>query len=508
MKNPTVASRLNICLILLACTPAMATTPPALTDNAAPLHLTNTDGQNDRWSGIGYFQARRGCNASLLDTRSGQSDGPAYVLTSAHCFEAPRDQLIATDISLDTEITFNNFQDTQANQRRYKIKRINWLSLQGTNLAIAELDTRLSAIIASGIQPLSLSYDMTEPRRALLVGASLHPEPQTLAIRACTLQRSPNTLAVPWVWRNALKTQCNIRSSGAAGSPLLDSTTNAIVAVLGEVPLARNAHLICDRAAPCDIVDTTTQWYPDTQYAHTVTHFSHCWNEGTLQTIPALCRLFPANTVTLTRPQLTQTYLPADTEAGLPAIWPTWNLRFTITSPFYRQKVVRSPLECESPHGYSQALPSTNAYINTAMGSSGGISTLCIAGAHSEVQGPFWGDMKNATALVVELKEQGPLWQPAITSKGFGFVRTTLLELTVHRDPNFNTRYFFKYGEPNLTQCEVLDEYIEIDNEAFANDAFNIVRQPQAKRHCLYSLNIRNERSAIKNYILPASQTE
>ena len=506
MKIPTFALGSALWLLLTGAPTQAADYGFNLTDGAPPVKLNNSQGQHNRWSGVGYFSARRGCNASLLDTRAGDSDGPAYVLTNAHCFESSHNQTATEDTELNIPITFNNFQDTTDNQPSYAIKQINWLSLQGENLAIAELDSRLSVIVESGIQPLKLSQETVEPTRFLLVGASHHPEPLTLALKSCTFQRSNDTLAYPWIWRNALNTQCNLLSSGASGSPVLDRQSNAIVAVLGQPPAARNAHLKCMDASPCDIVDSAPQWRPNTQHAHTVENLAGCWSEGVLRPDPSYCKLFPSNIAILSPPKLTQLYLPAKAEAGLSALFPTWNLNFSITTPFYRHKVASSALECESPHGYSEAIPSGNAYINSAMGSSEGFSALCIVGAHAEHQGPFWGDLKNASALAVLLTEQGNSWEPAIMPVSFGFIRPVLSQLTLHRDPYFNVRYFAKSGPPETTYCEATEGYVEIANDAFESDTFRIMRLTQSKRHCIYSHNIRGEQSAVASYLITARQ--
>lgn len=495
------AHQLAGCALLIICLPAAAKNfDQGVVDHAPPLVLNNSQGQNNHWSGIGLFTAKHTCNASLIDTRAYERDGPGYVLTSGHCFEFPHQQLINTDTEVNVAIRFNNFQDTPQNQAVYTIKRVNWQSLQGTNLAIAELDAPLSRLIANGIHPLTVGPAPQTSISGLLVGAS-SPRVNALAIRSCLLQPSADTVAHPAVWRNALKSQCNLTTSTLSGSPMLDRDSNTIIAVLGAIPLRQNARNRCDQSAPCETSDGIAQAQQlNTQYSHTVENLSNCWKNGVLNNDPDYCSLYPATITTLSAPKPVQHYLPALSGDEHPAIFPTWDVKFSISTPFYRYKVVDRSESCQNPADYSTALTSRNAHVTAPVGAKAGISMLCLLGVSSENQGPLWGDLSNVRMLAVNLVEQGDAWMPAISATGFGFERPHWTELTLVRDAHFNTRYFVKSGPPASTECEAHEGYSPIADEAFEKDTFKIVRQAQTTRHCLYSHNIRNDQSAVVSY--------
>lgn len=491
------------CALLILCLPASAKNfDQGVIDHAAPLFLNNSMGQNSHWSGIGTFSAKNTCNATLIDTRSHQSDGPAYVLTSGHCFERPYQQLIATDTDVNVAISFNNFQDTRQNRSVYTIKRVNWQSLQGTNLAIAELDAPLSRLIANGIHPLKMGHTPKTAISALLVGAS-YTQANALALRSCLLQTSADTLAFPSVWSNALTSQCNITTKSLAGSPLLDRDSNTIIAVLGTVPLRQNAHNRCNESAPCEVIGGIAQAQQlNTQYSHTLENLSNCWKNGVLNTDPGYCSLYPATITSLPAPKPVQHYLPALPGDEHPAIFPTWDVKFSISTPFYRYKVVDRSELCQNPADYSVAFSSSHAHITAPVGENAGVSMLCLLGVSSENQGPLWGDLMNVRVLAVNLEEQGRAWKPAISATGYGFERPQWTELTLKRDDHFNTRYFVKSGLPASTECGSQEGYRPLADEVFEDDIFNIVRQTQPTQHCLYSHNIRNDQSAVVSYLM------
>ena len=278
---------------------------------------------------------------------------------------------------------------------------------------------------------------------------------------------------------------------------------NTIIAVLGTVPLRQNARNRCDQSAPCTVINGIAQAQElNTQYSHTVENLSNCWVNGVLNEDSDDCSLYPATITKLSAPKPVQHYLPARPEDKNPAIFPIWDVKFLISTPFYRYKVVDRSENCQNPANYSIALTSKNAHITAPVGAKAGISMLCLLGVSSENQGPLWGDLWDVRMLAVNLVEQGHAWKPAIDATVYGLERLHLTELALVRDAHFNTRYFVKSGPPASTACEVPQGYSPVADEAFEKDTFKIVRQAQTIRHCLYSRNIRNDQSAVVIYQL------
>lgn len=86
------------------------TTLNAIAAQAVPTPLTNANGENAHWTGIGRLSVPpyTQCIATLIDSREQTSatNGPAYVLTSGHCLSTRNGQIVH-DAPAQGTITFN-----------------------------------------------------------------------------------------------------------------------------------------------------------------------------------------------------------------------------------------------------------------------------------------------------------------------------------------------------------------------------------------------------------------
>ena len=72
---------------------------------------------------------------------------------------------------------------------------------------------------------------------------------------------------------------------------------------------------------------------------------------------------------------------PAKPELGLEAVIPSWDLKFSISTPLYRYKSSSTHLSapCESPHDYSEAISADEIPdIDKVIGTKSGRHWLCI----------------------------------------------------------------------------------------------------------------------------------
>jgi hypothetical protein len=157
--------------------------------------LANQDGRHDHWKGIGRIQSDNGrtCTAVLIDTRTDNSppDASAYVLTSGHCLYRTHNGVIIADQPVSGTVTFNYFADTLEHQQPFPLKRVNWSSMQGVDLAIVELQASLKTLINSGIEPLQMADEAPEADAdILIVGAPLAFKSPYMRLAACTHQPS------------------------------------------------------------------------------------------------------------------------------------------------------------------------------------------------------------------------------------------------------------------------------------------------------------------------------
>ncbi|MFS2156540.1 serine protease [Pseudomonas sp. Pseusp122] len=411
---------------------------------SASIALENQDGRYNHWNGIGRIVARDGlhCTATLLDTRSPDSpaDAPAYLLTNGHCLEK-KNGLIVTDRAVEGEALFNYFTDTQP--QSFALKQINWSSTQGVDLAVVELQQPLSALIAAGIEPIALARDLPPiGSDILLVGAPLKPGTGHLRLAACTQQESADVLEQPWLWRNSVKNQCRDLSKGSSGSPILSRTSNEVFAVLNTSTQGNPGS-----GKPLELPENFPVPSPDSNYGSAVTFLRSCFAQGLLVQDPQECPLFPAYSITFDSPA--KRYAKIGQNADGQPVYPAWDLRFSLDTPFYRYKQVDRASQCESPHHYSAALPAENTRIDDPIGQRPGLHLLCIVGAKATDERPSLGMMRNALTLAAELMPAGPTAAPELLIKPAGSGYSVIFAY----DSRLFSHYGVKFGPPRSTDC-------------------------------------------------------
>lgn len=412
--------------------------------NLAPSRiLENHDGRFSHWSGIGRIAAKNGlhCTATLIDTRSPSSpaDAPAYLLTSGHCVER-KNGLIVTDRAVKGTIQFNFFTDTKA--QTFALKRIVWSSMQGVDLALVELVEPLNSLIDAGIAPVRIAENAPAAGHDILqVGAPLALGTGHLRLAACTLEDSGAILERPWFWRHTVKNQCRDAKKGGSGSPMLTRENNEVFAVLGTTTQDSSP------IPPVELPQGFPQLSADSNYGNPVSFLRRCFVDGTLSQDPEQCPLFPTFSADFKSPAKQYAKISLN-EQGQP-IYPTWDLHFSLDTPFYRYKRVERASECENPHDYSPAIPAKDARIDEVIGSRTGLHLLCLVGVASADERPSQGLMRNALTLAVELLAVGPTELPKLNisrvEDGHG--------VSYVQDPRLFSHYTVKIGPPERIDC-------------------------------------------------------
>ncbi|MEF9673910.1 serine protease [Pseudomonas sp. PCH446] len=374
--------------------------------------LENAGGSHDHWRGIGRL-SNGDCTATLLDTRDTSTNGPtpAYVLTAGHCIESTNGNIV-TDRPIWGLMRFNYFVDTTPQE--YRVKKVAWRSMQGVDMAIIELDVSLQKLISEGIQPLKLARQKpADGTDVLIVSAPQGLVPtdfkkNKLRMAACTLQPANELVEGPWVWRNTMMTRCKDIAGGSSGGPILDRYSNEIIGVMGTGNL-KDGLVPCRMEAPCTPVAKFYTATPGNVYGNPADFLGQCFPQGRIvNNATWSCPLYPVFTTVSTDRNAPQRYLPLKKQADGSTETPTWNYRFSIDTDFYRHKTVRSAKDCEKPYYYSDALSSTDAFINSRIGTQPGYYFLCIVGVESATQRPSFGLMGNALSLPVEILADPP----------------------------------------------------------------------------------------------------
>lgn len=390
--------------------------------------LTNQDGRHDQWKGIGRIQSDNGrtCTATLIDTRSNSSaqDAPAYVLTSGHCLYRTHNGVIIVDQPVSGRVIFNYFADTLEYQQPYPLKRVNWSSMQGVDLAIVELQASLESLIAAGIEPLQMAEKAPEAdTNILIVGAPLAFKSPYLRLAACNHQPSGEFIEQPWVWRHTVKNQCKDLKEGSSGSPVLTRNSNQVFAVMNSTTLAAG------------------------NYGNPISYLRRCFVAGQFSTGPELCPLFPS--FSIEPADFVRRYHKVKLDAEGNEVYPDWNMAFSINKPLYRYKTVREAIECENPRDYSPAIDAGNARISAQIGPQPGIHMLCLLGVDSADERPSMGLMRNALTFATELHAAGPASPAQVQISQ----RAGRYAINWSHDPRLINKQTFKFGPTASTDC-------------------------------------------------------
>jgi hypothetical protein len=409
---------------LLALTMLWAATETLAATSDTPTLLKNAQGEHAHWSGIGRLNMERGrqCIATLIDSRGPASTttGPAYLLTSGHCLET-RNGRIIHDQPAQGSITFNYFADTPDARPAFALKRTLWSSMQGSDLALLELDASLAQVMAAGIQPLALGVSPASGSAVVMVGEAGRPD---LGLRAaqCTERDQASVTEFPWVWRRLKVNDCPSGGKGASGSAVIDQVSGHLVSVVNSVPVGATQN----------------------NYAIPVQRVLGCFHQGHADLSLERCILLPAFQIT----QKGRARLLRRLGNGSSAA--TWDLALDIDTPRYRYKQVRDALECEDAAGYSGTIPASERRIDNPIASEPGRYYLCLVGVQSPDQRPYPALLANALSLPVE-----------VIPAGLPQIRYTLdRHEQGHVMLNWQTRqpylshYLVKYGAADRMDCD------------------------------------------------------
>ncbi|WP_248747668.1 serine protease [Pseudomonas sp. MWU12-2037] len=453
-------------------------------DNFIPprLALKNKNGQSRHLSGVGRLAGN--CTATLIDTRYRHeaTAQPAYLVTAGHCVSRTQKRIITdkilTNKIMDFTIEFNYFSDVIEQIKTYTLKKINWSSVRGIDLAVIELEASLTELIDAGIQPLSIGSRPKPGSAITIIGA---PGGDFLHQSLCTLAPAKDGYidndGESRILLNSLNAQCRRIGRGASGGPIVERETGKIVGVLYGA-----------------IGDSEV-------YGSAIQSLQGCFTSGQFDPSITRCSLFPVYDIDAIAPQHRQNFLPAKPDQGLEAVMPSWDLKFSISTPFYRYKIERSLTSpCESPHGYSEAISADNAYINKAIGTTKGRHWLCIIGVDTSEQPPFHGIMKNNQSMWVDLLDHGnepPNVDIVTERENFSDPAVYNLFASTYFSPPTYAQIYSKIGPTSQVDCDDPQGYEEMQRrtrEPWLLLASWNSTQEEAKL-CVYSKNAHGESS-------------
>lgn len=469
-------------------------------ENLSPSRvLTNQNGRYDHFKSIGRIQSTdsRACTATLIDTRSAPASattGPAYVLTSGHCLYRKNNGVILVDHPVSGTMTFNYFSDTVGQQQSYPLKRVNWSSMQGVDLAIVELDASLETLIQAGIQPLEMAEETPQAGTDILVvGAPLPFEAPYLRMAACTQQSSDEVIEQPWVWRHTVKNQCRDIETGSSGSPVLTRDSNTLFAVINTTTLARNgAH-----SGPMLTAETTSTDQGG-NFGNPISYLRQCFVAGEFNRDPEVCPLFPTFSMEFSATGHPEQYTKVKLDSDGGEIYPDWEVAFSIDKPFYRYKTVQQAIQCESPDYYSPAIESKEPMTGVRIGPQVGVQMLCILGVDSIDERPSTGLMRNALTLATELQPASPASPPQVQI----IPRHDSYSVSWQHDSQLISSQTFKLGAVDSTDCNDPAGYKR------ALRAINVTSRMLPLKICTYAYDHADQPSDVREDVLAVREAQ
>lgn len=462
-------------------------------ENLSPSRvLTNQTGRYDHFKGIGRIQSTNGraCTATLIDTRSSHASAtaPAYVLTSGHCLYRKNNGVILVDHPVSGTMTFNYFSDTVGQQQPYPLKRVNWSSMQGVDLAVVELDVSLETLIQAGIQPLEMAEETPEAGTDILVvGAPLPFEAPYLRMAACTQQTSGEVIEYPWVWRHTVKNQCKDIDTGSSGSPVLTRDSNTLFAVINTTTLTGDG----TPSGPI-LTSETNETDQGGNFGNPISYLRQCFVAGEFNRDPEVCPLFPTFSMEFSVTGHPEQYTKVKLDSDGSKIYPDWEVAFSIDKPFYRYKTVQQAIQCENPDYYSPAIESKEPMTGVRIGPQPGVQMLCILGVDSIDERPSTGLMRNALTLATELQPASPASPPQVQI----IPRHDSYSVSWQHDSHLISSQTFKLGPVQSTDCNDPSGYSR------ALRAINVPSQMLPLKICTYAYDHADQPSDVREDVL------
>lgn len=452
---------------------AMANTTPATTERhfADLVHLSDVPGHpSTTWTGIGRLRSSKNsyCTATLIDTRNtaAYSDSaPAYIITSQRCLNTDSAGKysyyggIQRNIHAAGMVHFNNFVNRLGQTKSYPFKKIAWQSDLNLDIAIIELKAPLSQLIRAGVHPLKIA-PTTPPSGTEIIAFGI-PKRSHLSASRCTQLPAVAIASAPWVNTNVLANHCADLTRGGRGGPVVDTASNELISVTVASTYAKNANEKCLDLAPCEIKEGESHWSANTHYSVPVSFLGACFSQGQFAAQALNCDLKNRLSIVFDHGQKLPARLleKVATDKGLEP--DTFNIPFTLKTPFYRYKYTHNLTSCQTPDDYSVPTTSLNAIIKLKVDNRVGMHFLCIIGQPEADSTPTAAQLNNAKIIATD--------RYAYTAKLIpeNYVHrhsTNSDQYTIsfkHVSPFFE-RIVYKYGHYDDLDCTDLQGYIAL----------------------------------------------
>lgn len=230
-------------------------------------------------SGMGF------CTAFLVDT-SGDGNAPAYAMTNGHCYDIPAfpdAKEIVINKSSTMVFKLNYFVNAETRVRPVPVRRVVYATMNGTDIAILELNTTFKQLVSEGFTPLKLDSippSMGEPVEVVGVPVGgVEPSRSFLHRAVCDVGATVNLREDIYQLQTSIRNRCSV-VGGMSGSPMISRRSNRVVAIINT---AVNDEALsqpeCSMNRPCEISsEGRIATFPDENYAQRVSAVPSCFD--------------------------------------------------------------------------------------------------------------------------------------------------------------------------------------------------------------------------------------
>lgn len=137
---------------------------------------------------------------------------------------------------------------------------------------------------------------------------------------------------------------------------------------------------------------------------------------------------------------------------------PRWQVKLSISTPFYRYGAVRTPSQCQNTKNYKNLSSSTNALIDIPLDNTEGLHFLCVIGIQTAAQTANLEMMDYALKIPQEMVNAEMLQAPLMEiTQDSGPVTTHRIRWRF-RVPS-HIQYRYKHGPLSTTDCKDQHNY-------------------------------------------------
>jgi hypothetical protein len=386
--------------------PPVSVGPIDLEPGIGPAYPARSLGVADerRFTGVALsLIAGNGCSGAFVVASESdvEMDGPAYFLSAGHCtLEAstanPFDAMAVEDQG--GWLKFRWFEDSRGAAIAASVAHIDFVTMKGTDLALAELSESRSALRRRGVVPFVLADQGPAVAETLVVVG--HPSFGFAQMAACPLRaRVPLLVEGAFHWYDANAHACEGIDSGSSGSPVFSAATGKVVAVLNTLAEARNSARPCTLNHPCEGSEDPELYAASSSYSMDVTGLGACFDqEGRFDRGRPACPLDRGIQMTPKTPTVSWDATPAIGGAVDVPLDPRG-------LSHYRWKAgAMAATDCRSAIGYGDVVAWAGApSIHAEVPGVARINFVCLqAGDGPDPNGPGWQSLATPTVLTID----------------------------------------------------------------------------------------------------------